>query len=536
MDMPEITRTATEVAAMLEDGKEIACLDVREIVPFGTGHPLLATHLALGHIECEIAGLVPRRDTRIIVTDGGEGLSTVAAHRLTRLGYTNVAGLAGGAPAWAAAGLALFPEIEVPSKGFGDFVAHHARPAFITPRELEHAIASGEDWVLIDSRPRQEYQAGNIPSSIDAPAGQMLRCFDDLVRNPTTKVVVNCMSRTRGILGGTSLVAAGVPNEVYVLLNGTRGWLLEGLALERGATRFAPPPSPLARERARERASNLARRAGIRSIDRAILEQWQDDTTQTTYVFDVRDREEYEAGHLAGARNAPEGALVMSPDHYMGTQHARCVLVDDDTVRATIAALWLAQMGRCTPYVLDDASRNGALTVTGPEPRQVLGLASAPNATLTPLALDALVRHANPLIIDVGTSAAYVLSHVPGARWCLRSALSRTLASMAASGSPLVLTSADGVMARLAASDLAELGFADVLVLEGGNAAWCGAGFTPASGPTHLLSPRDDLWLASSERPGDARVNVMAYLDWEMSLLAAIERSGFVPFHNVLWY
>jgi len=32
---------------------------------------------------------------------------------------------------------------------------------------------------------------------------------------------------------------------------------------------------------------------------------------------------------------------VMSPDHYIGTQNARCVLVDDDTVRATIAALWL---------------------------------------------------------------------------------------------------------------------------------------------------------------------------------------------------
>jgi len=37
--MPEITRTAAEVAAMLEDGREIAFLDVREIVPFGTGHP-----------------------------------------------------------------------------------------------------------------------------------------------------------------------------------------------------------------------------------------------------------------------------------------------------------------------------------------------------------------------------------------------------------------------------------------------------------------------------------------------------------------
>src|SRR2546430_6466933 len=122
--MPEIARTADEVAAMLEDGGEIAFLDVREIVPFGTGHPLLATHLALGHIECEIAGLVPRRDTRVIVTDGGEGLSVVAAHRLARLGYGNVAVLAGGAPAWAAAGFAPFPPDQVASQGFGGFLAH----------------------------------------------------------------------------------------------------------------------------------------------------------------------------------------------------------------------------------------------------------------------------------------------------------------------------------------------------------------------------------------------------------------------------
>ena len=108
--MPEIARAAAEVAAMLEDGREIAFLDVREIVPFGTGHPLLATHLPLGQIECEIAGLVPRRDTRIIVTDGGDGLSGVAAHRLARLGYDNVAVLAGGA------------STEVDDSGSGDVV------------------------------------------------------------------------------------------------------------------------------------------------------------------------------------------------------------------------------------------------------------------------------------------------------------------------------------------------------------------------------------------------------------------------------
>ena len=89
-------------------------------------------------------------------------------------------------------------------------------------------------------------------------------------------------------------------------------------------------------------------------------------------------------------------------------------------------------------------------------------------------------------------------------------------------------------MARLASNDLAELGFENVLVLAGGNAAWSLAGLPPAHGPTQLLTPRDDLWLASSERPGDQRANVMAYLDWEASLLAAIQRGGSVPFRNCL--
>ena len=42
--MPAMTRTAAEVATMLEEGREIAFLDMREIVLFGIGHPLLATH------------------------------------------------------------------------------------------------------------------------------------------------------------------------------------------------------------------------------------------------------------------------------------------------------------------------------------------------------------------------------------------------------------------------------------------------------------------------------------------------------------
>jgi rhodanese-related sulfurtransferase len=78
--------------------------------------PAPRTPLALGHLECEIAGLVPRRDTRVIVTDGGEGLSAVAARCLARLGYENVSLLAGGAPAWAGAGLPCSPKSRCPPR------------------------------------------------------------------------------------------------------------------------------------------------------------------------------------------------------------------------------------------------------------------------------------------------------------------------------------------------------------------------------------------------------------------------------------
>ena len=538
--MPANTVAANEVVTMLGDGEEIAFLDVREIVRFGAGHPLLATNLPMGRMELAIAALIPRPDTRIVVTDGGGDLSPLAGVRLRTLGYSNVAALEGGTPAWAAAGHTLFPELEVPSKGFGDFVARTTRPGFIGPPGLKHNLAGDgdwDDWIVLDSRPRTEYRAGTIPGSINAPAGQLIRCFGDLVPNPATKVVVNCMSRTRGVLGGVSLIESGVPNDVYVLENGTRGWLLEGFELERGATRHAARPSPLSRDRAREQTRLIAERAGIEFIDHGTLERMREDPGRTTYLFDVRDREDYEAGHLAGARSAPEGSLVMSPDRYVGTQNARIVLADDDTVRATVGALWLAQMGRAETYVLKDANET-APTEKGPEPSSVTGLERCVNAEIMPGALDALRREGPPVVVDVGDSEAHVQSHVPGAHWCLRSALPEALASRPGStgpSAPLVLTSEDGVLARFATADISGCYDGEVKTLAGGNAAWREASLETGSGPERLLSPRDDFWLAASERPGDVRENVIAYLDWETALLENIERDGFMPYRNLLW-
>jgi hypothetical protein len=74
-----------------------------------------------------------------------------------------------------------------------------------------------------------------------------------------------------------------------------------------------------------------------------------------------------------------------------------------------------------------------------------------------------------------------------------------------------------------------------VSVLAGGNTAWREAGFTLSSGAEHFASPRDDHWLASSERPGDTRQNVLDYLAWEETLLDDIEQGGASPYHNLIW-
>ncbi|ETX07126.1 MAG: hypothetical protein ETSY2_13030 [Candidatus Entotheonella gemina] len=525
--------SASKAAEMLADEDEVAFLDIREIVPFGAGHPLLATNLPLSRMELSISKLVPRRTTRIVLTDSGDATAVQAAERLEHLGYANLAVSEGGTLAWEEAGFKLFPEIEVPTKGFGAFARRFGRPTFISPQELDRALRSGEDWIVLDSRPPDEYRKGNIPGSIDAPGADVLRCFDDLVPDASTNVVVNCMSATRGILGGLSLRAAGVLNAVYVLHHGTRGWLLDGLDLETNASRFPKPASSAALNNAKARATRMADNAGLMRIDTATLERWHRDQHRTTYVFDVRSEAEYMAGHLIGSVNAPYGTIVMSPDRFFATLKARIVLVDDDTVRATVTALWLAQMGWGEVVILVDGLREGALE-TGSEPISPMDLPRTLARELSIRELKALQQVQAVRIIDVGTSDRYVDGHIPGAMWCSRVALGRLLQEET-HNSPTVLTSEDGVLAQLAASDLDGLLAPSVFTLTGGNTAWREAGLALARGAEHFASPRDDHWLASSERPGDTRQNVLDYLAWEETLLDDIEQSGASPYRNLMW-
>jgi len=152
---------------MMHDGGEIALLDVREAGQFGESHLLFATPTPYSTLEVDVARLVPRRSTRIVLCDeDGTGSAALAATRLQAAGYTDVALLAGGNRGWAAAGYELFKGVNVPSKLFGELVEHEYHTPRVTVHELARMKEAGENFVIVDGRPFSEYTKMNIPGGI----------------------------------------------------------------------------------------------------------------------------------------------------------------------------------------------------------------------------------------------------------------------------------------------------------------------------------------------------------------------------------
>src|SRR5438445_7172106 len=329
---------ASTLKTMLNDGAELALIDVREEGEFGRGHLLFACNLPLSRIELRIDALVPRQTTRVVLCDADDGLAQRAAARLLILGYDNLALLAGGVAAWRAAGYELFSGVNVPSKAFGEFVEHHDDTPRLAAEEIKAKLDAGADMVILDSRPMSEYRVMSIPTGIDCPGAELVHRVHDVAPSPETLVVVNCAGRTRSIIGAQSLINAGIPNKVVALRNGTMGWSLAGFACDSGKTARAPDVSRDGLAWGKTAAERVARRFGIARIDLATLERWRADAARTLYLFDVRDPREYAAGHVPGAVSAPGGQLVQATDQYVGTLGSRIVMIDPAEVRAVITA------------------------------------------------------------------------------------------------------------------------------------------------------------------------------------------------------
>ncbi|MCB4769804.1 hypothetical protein LGR54_14390 [Ancylobacter sp. Lp-2] len=525
---PVATLSPEELHAAALAPDEIAVIDVREGGRFEAGHVSIAVPLPLSEIELKVEALLPRRSVRLVVTDDdGGAIGERAARRLAALGYTDVRLLAGGLAGWQAAGFEAITGQYSLSKALGEFVERRYHTPRISATELRERIETG-GVVVLDTRPIEEFHHISIPGGVAAPGVELLYRIFDAVPSPETPVVINCAGRTRAIIGAQALQNAGFPNPVVSLENGTAAWLLAGLEPARGAEARLPPPSPEGLERAKEAAGRVAARFGVRRLDAEGLAALRGESgTHTLYLFDIRTPEEYAAGHLPGTVSAPGGQLVQTTDSFVGSRNGRIVLVDDeDGVRATLTASWLIQLG--LEHVFVHAVPAAEQTERGVAPPAIAGGAPVV-ARVSPAQAETLIGE-GAVVLDLEPAPPYYRErrHLPGSRVARRSTLADSLAALPGTG-PIVLTSADGRLAALAASELEKHTARRVVALDGGTGGWIDAGRPYRTGLDQpALRPEEALPKAPTLE--ERRVTLEAYVRWGDTITQQLERDGLVRF------
>ena len=508
--------TPQELRRQWIENLEVALVDVREEGPYSDSHPFFAVSVPVSEVEEKLPKLIPRLSALIVVYDNGEGYVKPAVERISSLGYTDVKELAGGLAAYSRVG-EVFRDVNSASKAFGELVEAIRQTPSLPAREIQKLINEEADLVVLDARRYEEYNTMSIPRGRSCPGGELAYRIRDIAPSPNTTVIVNCAGRTRSIIGTQSLINAGIPNKVMALRNGSIGWTLEGLDVDRGKSERIPLPSSQAREMARRNAARWAEHVGVPVIGAEELATFQNEAdSRTLHLLDVRDPEEYASEHPPGFVSAPGGQLVQAIDEWVGVRGARIVLYDNDGVRARMTGSWLHQMG-WDVSVLEEGTTIPEMQSEQVDPRSVQFLGKGVDLEMFRTLADAVV-------IDLSRSLAYRKRHIKGAYFASGPELARDIKAAPGTG-PVVLTSPDGKVAAANVKQAQAATSRVVFYLIGGNNAWTDAGM-PVDTEYRWLSEPIDVYKRPYEGTDNARSSMQAYIDWELQLVAQLANDG----------
>ena len=518
--MPNIT-TCSDLAALLDGDAQFALIDVREVGEYNASHIVGASLISRRELELRIADSVPHPETRIIVCDDDGRRAALAAETLQRMGYPNASALDGGMNRWVTERRPTEWGVNVPSKDFGEKVEVQHHVPEIDAVELKRRMDRGDKMVILDTRTPEEYRRNCIPGGRSVPNGELGLHINDILTgvDDDTTVVINCAGRTRSIIGTRLLQRMGVENAVG-LENGTAGWVLAGYQLEFGADRLElPTPTAEGVAAAEEFADRIAEQDGVQYIDfPALFTIFARAQTESVYFVDVRTDAEYAAGHIPRFRWFPGGQAVQRADEVAVVRNAPVVFACDGRARAATTASWYRQMGFGEVYVFRGgvsawADAGGPMETGAPlSDAERVGDALS-QATTRPV--DAPIPD-GAAVIHVGLSAEFAGSHVPGARWVPRGWLETRISDAAPDlDAPLIATCENGVQSALAAATLADLGYGNVSILDGGMTAWRNASLPIETGLSGVMSAPNDMIASGAERNYADMVN---YLRWEEEL------------------
>ncbi|MBM3926833.1 MAG: sulfurtransferase, partial [SAR202 cluster bacterium] len=371
MGVPMATQLTPEaVRRFMAEGGEAAFIDVRDQGNYNSTHIPGFSSLPRRLIEFDLKWMAPYKGVRLVLCDDNGRQAGLAASTVERMGYTDVCVLEGGVNAWTTADLPTEWGTNVSSKDFGERmeVEHHVPE--IDSLELKERLDRGEKIVMLDTRTPEEHRNFCIPGSSVLPNGEIPLRIHDIIKEQgkDTTILLHCAGRTRSIIGTRTLQRMGLKN-VYGLKNGTAGWTLAGLELERGSQRNAlGAVSSEGLKAAEAYADRVAREDGVLYVDVAGLEGLMGKrSSQTVYLIDVRTEEEYRKGHISGFRWFPGGQAVQRSDDVGAVRDGVIIFACDGRARASVTASWFRQMGYPNVYVLQGGVKGWEATGRGLE-------------------------------------------------------------------------------------------------------------------------------------------------------------------------
>lgn len=505
--------TMAEIRQLLAGSEEVALIDIREVGEFGVGHALLAVNLPWSELEIRAQQTLPRHDVPIIVQDdiGGER-ATRAAQRLHELGYSDVRIAQGGVKAWQP----LFHGVNVPSKAFSEWIEREAHTPTISAETLYQWQQDAIPHRLLDGRTPEEFRQFHIPGAINVPNGELIPWLSQQTLPHREPIVITCAGRTRGIIGAQALRDAGFQQQIVALAGGTQAWRIAQLPVEPIADHHFTPLHQA------QSAAQLSHDA-IPTIDAPTLAQWQADTQRTTFVFDVRSREEFEQGSIPGAIGVAAGQLIQTLDEYVAIRHARLVLFDPQQARARFAAWFLYQLGWQVSVLTDH------LTVPFTPPIEDYSALFPGVKTISPRQARLLE---NATLISAEPSKIFVQQRISGTRWVNRAKLGHLQITTDA---PILVFADNPSLAYGVAWELNLRSAQQVYVVSGHHDDWQAAGWHIDRSPASLddADRIDFLFWLHDRHSGNLHAS-REYLAWEGGLPDAVDADGLHGFRRLV--
>jgi rhodanese-related sulfurtransferase/glyoxylase-like metal-dependent hydrolase (beta-lactamase superfamily II) len=250
-DAPMKELTAPEAVALAEQGAVI--LDSRDDQSFASGYIRGSVNVGLSGRFAEYAGEVMKPGTAIVIVSDA-GFEREARTRLARIGFDNVVGCISN------------PELEMLKNP--QLVEKQSR---LSVESLAERMASLRELVVIDVRNGGETALGMLPGARNIPLPALLREIPEL--DPNVPVVVNCAGGYRSSVASSLLKSHGF-TDVSDLIGGYNAW----------ADSNIPHTLPAIDVKAAQVYPNAL-------------------------LVDVREQNEWDAGHIEGAVHIPMAQL-----------------------------------------------------------------------------------------------------------------------------------------------------------------------------------------------------------------------------------